>query len=71
VFGGLGLLCTPFSILGLFAGDILPMNQPAMEMAPGYKIYLLVASIIGIGFSAWLLSLGIGLLKFKGWATPS
>jgi hypothetical protein len=68
VFGGLALLCTPFSILGLFVGDILPTGQPQMEMAPAYKGVLLVSSILGIGFAAWLLALGIGLLKMKRWA---
>jgi hypothetical protein len=62
VFGGLGLLCTPFSMIFLTLGD------RSMEMVQGYKIYLLIVSVIGMGLSAWLLSLGIGLLKFKGWA---
>jgi hypothetical protein len=62
VFGGMGLLCTPFSMIGIM------MPNQAMEIAPPYKIFLLVSSVAGICFSAWLLSLGIGLLKFKGWA---
>jgi hypothetical protein len=62
VFGGLGILCTPISIVGIM------MPNPSMEIAPPYKIFLLVSSVAGICFSAWLLSLGIGLLKFKGWA---
>ena len=69
VFGGLGILCTPFSVLGLFIGDLIPMSEMnPIEISPGYKIFLLVASVIGIGVAAWLLSLGIGLLKFKSWA---
>jgi uncharacterized Tic20 family protein len=44
------------------------MPNQAMEIAPAYKIFLLVSSLAGICFSAWLLALGIGLLKFKGWA---
>lgn len=69
VFGGLGILCTPFSILGLFIGDLIPMSEMnPIDIEPGYKIFLLVASVLGIGFAAWLLSLGIGLLKFKSWA---
>ena len=68
VFGGLGLICTPFSVLGIFIGDILPMGRASIEMAPAYKIILLVSSIVGIGFSAWLLALGIGLVKMKSWA---
>jgi hypothetical protein len=69
VFGALGLICTPFSILMiLFAGRFAAMNQaPVMEYAPVYKMILLVSSVVGIGFSAWLLALGIGLVKMKGW----
>jgi hypothetical protein len=62
VFGGLGILCTPISIVGIM------MPNPQMEIAPPYKIFLLVSSVAGICFAGWLLSLGIGLLKFKGWA---
>jgi hypothetical protein len=62
VFGGMGLLCTPFSIFGMVAAG------KTMEMAPSYKIFLLVSSFIGIGFSIWLLALGVGLLTFKNWA---
>jgi hypothetical protein len=59
----------PFSILGIFIGDLIPMSEMnPLEMTPGYKMFLLVTSILGIGISAWLLSLGIGLLKFKPWA---
>jgi hypothetical protein len=68
VFGGLGIVCTPFSLLGLFIGDILPMGQATMEMTPMYKAILVGSCVFGIAFSAWLLTLGIGLLKFKRWA---
>ena len=61
VFGGMGVLCTPISIGLILIGR-------TMEIVWGYKIYLFISSVIGIGFSAWLLSLGIGLLKLKGWA---
>jgi hypothetical protein len=62
VFGGMGVLCTPFNIFGLF------MAGRTIEIVWGFKVYLLASSALGIGFSAWLLALGIGLLKFKGWA---
>ena len=67
VFGGLAIVCTPCSLFGIVLSDKL---SPAttMEMATGYKSILLVSSILGIGFAAWLLSLGIGLLKMKTWA---
>ena len=68
VFGGLGIICTPFSILVLFIGNLFPMVENPPEIVPGYKIYLVVAAILGIGIAAWLLSLGIGLLKVKSWA---
>jgi hypothetical protein len=69
VFGGMGILCTPFSMLMLFMGDIFNMGQPnPIEIAGGYKTFLLCSSIAGICFAGWQLSLGIGLLKFKGWA---
>jgi hypothetical protein len=69
VFGGLGILCAPCSIFGLFIGDLIPANEiNPVEIAAGYKIFLIVASVIGIGVAAWLLSLGVGLLQSKSWA---
>jgi hypothetical protein len=62
VFGGLGFLCTPIGIFGIV------MTGKTMEIVAGYKIFLLVSSFIGIGFSAWLLTLGIGLVTMKRWA---
>jgi len=69
VFGGLGILCTPFSILMILGAEkFAAMSQaPVIEYAPAYRIVLLASSIVGIGFSAWLLALGIGLVKMKGW----
>jgi hypothetical protein len=63
VFGGLGLLCTPF---GLLVGAAA--MQKTMEATAAYKTWTLAGGIIGIGFSIWLLVLGIGLLMFKKWA---
>jgi hypothetical protein len=62
VFGSLGLLCTPIGIFGIV------ITGETMEIVAGYKIFLLVSSFIGIGFAAWLLTLGIGLLKLRSWA---
>ena len=62
VFGGMGILFAPISIFRLILGS------RTMEIVWGYKICLFISSFVGIGFSAWLLSLGIGLLKLKGWA---
>jgi hypothetical protein len=69
VFGGLAIICTPFSILGLFISDLLPVTQQnRFEIEGGYKVFLVISSIAGICFAAWLLALGIGLLKLKSWA---
>ena len=62
VFGGIGVLSTPISIFRLILGSKI------IEIVWGYKICLLISYIVGIGFSAWLLVLGTGLLKFKEWA---
>jgi hypothetical protein len=52
----------PFSVFGILTAE------RTIEIAPVYKGFLLVSSVIGIGFAAWLLTLGIGLLKLKAWA---
>jgi hypothetical protein len=62
VFGGIGVLCMPFNLFWL----VLPNRM--IVMVPAYRVVLLVSSIVGIGFSAWLLTLGIGLLKIRSWA---
>lgn len=63
VFGGLGLICTPFSLLlGVSAA------QKTMEMTSAYKMWTIASGFIGIGFSIWLLVLGIGLVTMKRWA---
>lgn len=67
VFGGLALVCTPCSLFGIVMSDKLAPGR-TMEMTPAYKSFLLVSSILGIGFAAWLLALGIGLLTMKTWA---
>ena len=63
VFGGLGLLCTPF---GLLVG--VAAIQKTMEATAAYKMWTLASGIVGIGFSIWLLVLGIGLVTMKRWA---
>jgi hypothetical protein len=63
VFGGMGLICTPFSLLVGVAA-----MQKTMEATATYKMWTLAGGIIGIGFSIWLLVLGIGLLMMKRWA---
>lgn len=63
VFGGLGLICTPF---GLLVG--VASMQETMEATNAYRIWIIAGGIVGVGFSIWLLVLGIGLLMMKGWA---
>ncbi|MFA5239136.1 MAG: hypothetical protein WC476_05430 [Phycisphaerae bacterium] len=63
VFGGMGLLCTPF---GMFVGAAA--MQKTMQATAAYRIWMFVGGFVGIGFSCWLLALGIGLLTFKKWA---
>jgi hypothetical protein len=67
VFGGLALVCTPCSLFGIVLSDKLAPGR-TMEMTTGYKSVLVVSSILGIAFAAWLLALGIGLLTMKTWA---
>jgi hypothetical protein len=63
VFGGMGLICTPFSLL---VG--VPAMQETMQATAPYRMWTLAAGFIGIGFSIWLLVLGIGLVTMKKWA---
>lgn len=62
VFGSLGLICTPFSLVMIFA---MPntMNPSGTAM-----IWLLLSSGIGIICTILLLTVGIGLLYQKRWA---
>lgn len=63
VFGGMGLLCTPFSaVVGLAS------MYKTMETTPAYMAWNIFAACIGFGLSIWLLILGIGLLMMKRWA---
>jgi hypothetical protein len=62
IFGAMGVLCTPFSLLFLF---VVPQG---IHYAPPYKVWLVASSVLGIGFAIWQLVVGIGLLKLKRWA---
>jgi len=69
VFGGLSLLCTPCNLFGLLFSEKFPWAQGTMmQMDTMYKIILMFMSVVGIGFSIWLIILGIGLLTSKKWA---
>jgi hypothetical protein len=59
VFGGMGLVCMPIALFRLAeASEKMGASAP-------FKTWSLV---IRIGFSIWLLILGIGLLKMSKWA---
>lgn len=61
-FGGIGMVCTPFTL----APRLLTRHGP-MAM-PGDMVWNLISLLSSVGFSVWLLVLGIGLLKLKSWA---
>jgi hypothetical protein len=63
VFGGLGLLCTPFTaVIGLAS------MYKTMGVTAAYTAWNIFAACVGFGLSIWLLTLGIGLLMMKRWA---
>jgi hypothetical protein len=62
IFGGFALLCSPVSLIGVFA------TQQLIQYAPPYKIWLMIGAVVGIFAGGWLLASGIGLLKIKKWA---
>jgi hypothetical protein len=62
VFGGMGLLCSPMTLLGLAQMRTLLGNNPA---AMGFFIFSGVLSIIS---AAVMLAAGIGLVRNREWA---
>lgn len=62
VFGGLALLCTPFSFYAVFA---MPNDLNPSDWYKGWLVFSSAASFI---CSAWLLALGIGLLGMRRWS---
>jgi hypothetical protein len=69
VFGGLGLLCTPFSVLRYFTniGGHSPLVE-AVRARPVLLGWTLFASCTGLLFSLVLVIAGIGALSLKRWA---
>ncbi len=63
VFGGLGLVCTPFSIAIGFA-----TLRKTLAATDQYLMINIASGILSIGFTIWLLVTGISLLMFKKWA---
>ena len=66
VFGGLGLLCKPLSVLLLFMPQ--PQPNPAIEMQKGMMPWNLSSAGVGTLISALLLAASIGSLMLKPWA---
>jgi hypothetical protein len=63
VFGALGLIGKPF---GMFV-EVTVVHKALQATAP-YKAWTFISGFVGIGFTIWLLVLGIGLLMMKRWA---
>jgi len=62
LFGSLGLLCTARAMVGTSA------SFEVLDPSPGYEVWIGVSSLIGLALAAWLLDIGIGLLRLKRWA---
>jgi len=70
VFGAMGVVCTPFSVLSLFMPQpaAAPAN-PMVELMKGetYRAFLIGSAALGWVASAVLLAAGIGLLNERSW----
>ena len=62
LFAALGLLCSPFNLVGL--ND---PNNPLVNIA-GFKVFAIISAINGMICAVALLAIGIGLLNLKRWA---
>lgn len=62
IFGSLGLICTPFGLLAVFA---IPNT---MNPSGSALVWLLLSTTIGFLCAMLLLTVGIGLLYQKAWA---
>jgi hypothetical protein len=70
IFGALGLLCTPFTLLALFMPQNSSFPNPAIDLMKtneGYRIWMITSMVLGIIVSGILLAAGIGLLMLKPW----
>ncbi|MEN8126333.1 MAG: GYF domain-containing protein [Planctomycetota bacterium] len=64
VFGGLGILCSPFGIIGL----LVPQPNSSFQPTEVMKLFSVVGYAVGFVFAIILLISGIGLLLRKNWA---
>ena len=69
VFGGYGLICSPFALIIPIMSETLPtaaQNEPIYDMTYGAWFYISV--VLGWIASGFLLAIGIGLFRMKEWA---
>jgi hypothetical protein len=70
VFGGSGLLCSPFAIAMTMFMPSQP-NNPAFQLIHNnvaFRMWMIVSAVVGMVAAAVLVAAGIGLLKMKPWA---
>ena len=70
IFGALGLLCMPFSMLALFMPPNPSFPNPALDLMrsnEAYRLWMMVSTVLGMIVSGVLLAAGIGLLMLKSW----
>lgn len=70
IFGSLGLLCTPLSLLALFVPQNPSFPNPALDLMKSndaYRTWMIVSVALGTIVSGVLLAAGIGLLMLKSW----
>jgi hypothetical protein len=65
VLGSLGLLCLPFTMIGLV---LMPAAMEQFSQSPLLKQWMMVSSVLSILGSILMLTSGIGLVKYKAWA---
>jgi hypothetical protein len=68
VFGGLGLMCTPISLLILFFGNMQDPGSRIMRESRLFVTWTAIASPLGFIMAGVLLAAGIGLLSCRNWA---
>jgi hypothetical protein len=62
IFGCIGLVFSSIVIIHIL------IAWEKSGAALGYRLFLLAANAIGLGFSIWLFTLGMGLLAVRNWA---
>ena len=65
ILGSLGLLCLPFTIIGLV---LMPTAMKQFDESPLIKQWMVASTVLSIVGSILMLTSGIGLIKYKAWA---